>query len=176
MLEMQGLHSSGPLLHWKRKSSIRVSNTSGNSTRTQFESTSRCKLWTAAVGGRLWTATCPWGVCVYLRFVSLKLLYIMRRANSQYIVMSKQIAFTSETLRAAQARVCSSVYISPCETCMLGLQKYPGSSGAKKLSIPSSFVSVLNTFGSPIHFQFFGFLATLQLINRQRPGSQHSWM
>ena len=87
----------------------------------------------------------------------MKLLYIMRRANSQYVVMSKQIAFTSETLRAAQARVCSSVYISPCETCMLGLQKYPGSSGAKKLSIPNCFVSVLNVFGSPIRFQFFGF-------------------
>ena len=46
---------------------------------------------------------------------------------------------------------------------MLGLQKYPGSSGAKKLSIPNCFVSVLNVFGSPIRFQLFGFLATLQL-------------
>ena len=34
-------------------------------------------------------------------------------------------------------------------------QKSPGSSGTKKLSIPISFVSVLNTFGSPTRFQFF---------------------
>ena len=48
----------------------------------------------------------------------------------------------------------------------------PGSSGAKKLSIPISFVSVLNTFGSPTRFQFFWFLTTLQLSDRQRQPCQ----
>ena len=48
-----------------------------------------------------------------------------------------------------------SVYVVPCETCMLGLQKYPGSSGAKKLWIPNCFVSVLNVFGSPTRFATF---------------------
>ena len=51
---------------------------------------------------------------------------------------------------------------------MLGLRKYPGSSGAKKLSIPNWFALVLNTFGRPVRFQFFWFLTTLQLKDRQR--------
>ena len=41
------------------------------------------------------------------------------------------------------------------------------SSGAEKLSISNWFVIVLNTFGRPVRFQFFWFLTTLQLKDRQ---------
>ena len=47
-------------------------------------------------------------------------------------------------------------------------KKSPGSSEAEKLSNPIYFVSVLNTFGSPARFQFFWFLETFQLMDRQR--------
>ena len=53
----QGLHSNGPWPTSSRKSSTRASKTSRNSTRIQFESTSRGKLWTTtwawSVGARL---------------------------------------------------------------------------------------------------------------------------
>ena len=47
-------------------------------------------------------------------------------------------------------------------------QKSLGSSEAEKLSNPSCFFFVLNTFGSPARCQFFGPLATLQLIDKPK--------
>ena len=96
---------------------------------------------------------------------------LVQETPSRQTDRSKHTAPNRQLQTNSSKQTAPNRHLQPASSSLRGIwepQKSLGSSEAEKLSIPSRFVIVLNTFGSPARFQFFWLLATLQVIDRQR--------